>query len=149
MKPVTTISPNNETSQIELEDIGNGKQIAKILKPEPGIWKLSSGNSSISMIIGNYNSYEYLDVRASDYNIRPIAEYTSGSTSWVNTKNSYQVPKIKHLEKEKIKGNNNIYLIKNKQFYVKSLDQITIMPWYLALILSILLLFFSWYRESR
>tara|TARA_B100000686_G_scaffold305938_1_gene344920 strand:+ start:37113 stop:39035 length:1923 start_codon:yes stop_codon:yes gene_type:complete len=149
LKPVTVISPSNESTQIELEDIGNGQQIAKILEPESGIWKLSYDNSSISIIIGNYNSYEYLDVRASDENVKPIAEYTLGSINWINTINNFQIPKIKHLEKEKLKGNNNINLMKNKQYYVKSLDQISLMPWYLALILSILLLFISWYRESR
>ena len=149
LKPVTTISPNNEINKIELVDIGNGQQIASILEPEPGIWKLSSGNSSISIIIGNYNSFEYLDVRANDYDIKPISEHTLGSINWINANNNYQVPKINFLDKEKIKKNNNINLIKNKQFYVKSLDQISIMPWYLALILSILLLFIGWYRESR
>jgi len=149
LKPVTTISPNNEINKIELVDIGNGQQIASILEPEPGIWKLNSGNSSISIIIGNYNSFEYLDVRANDYNIKPISEHTLGSINWINANNNYQVPKINFLDKEKIKRNNNINLIKNKQFYVKSLDQISIMPWYLALILSILLLFIGWYRESR
>ena len=149
LKQITAVSPSNEKTQIKLEDIGNGEQIAKILEPESGIWKLSDDNSSISIIIGNYNSYEYLDVRANDENVRPIAEHTLGSINWINTKNNFQVPKIKHLEKEKLTGNNNINLMKNKQYYVKSLDQISIMPWYLALILSILLIFISWYRESK
>ena len=149
LNSVKIISPSNETDLIDLEDIGSGQQIAKIPEPEPGIWKLSSGNSNISVIIGNYNSAEFNDVRATDKSIALLAESTLGSIKWINTERNTSL-KINHIEKNKITNNNkNIKLYKNEQFFVQSMDQIPLAPWYLALILSIVLLFLSWYRESR
>ena len=149
LNSVKIISPSNETEIIDLEDIGSGQQVAKIPEPEPGIWKLSSGNSNISVIIGNYNSAEFNDVRATDKSIELLAESTLGSIKWINTERNTSL-KINHIEKNKITNNNkNIKLYKNEQFFVQSMDQIPLAPWYLALLLSILLLFLSWYRESR
>mgnify|MGYP003322803497 FL=1 len=65
-KPIISISPDNTKKEIILEDIGKGKQIGKILSPQEGTWKFSSGNSKISLIVGNSNSSEYLDVRTTD-----------------------------------------------------------------------------------
>ena len=123
------------------------KQIGKILSPEEGIWKLSSGGSSISIIVGNYNSSEYLDVRTTDKIIKPVKDYTKGSIAWVTKE---YTPNIKHVTLDKIKNKSkNIRLIKNEKYFIKSLQQTSITPWYIVLILSIILLFSAWYRESR
>ena len=146
-KPIISISPDNTKTEIILEDIGKGKQIGKILSPQEGIWKFSSGNSKISLIVGNSNSSEYLDVRTTDNIVKPIVEFTSGSINWVNNEN---LPKIRHLPKSKIAENNkHIKLVKNEKYFVKSLQQSTLTPWYLVLILSLILLFLSWYRETK
>ena len=146
-KPIISISPDNTKTEIILEDIGKGKQIGKILSPQEGIWKFSSGNSKISLIVGNSNSSEYLDVRTTDNIVGPIVEFTSGSINWVNNEN---LPKIRHLPKSKIDENNNhIKLVKNEKYFVKSLKQSSLTPWYLVLILSLILLFLSWYRETK
>ena len=146
-KPIISISPDNTKTEIILEDIGKGKQIGKILSPQEGTWKFSSGNSKISLIVGNSNSSEYLDVRTTDNIVEPIVEFTSGSINWVNNEN---LPKIRHLPKSKLTENNNhIKLVKNEKYFVKSLQQSTLTPWYLVLILSLILLFLSWYRETK
>ena len=146
-KPIISISPDNTKTEIILEDIGKGKQIGKILSPQEGIWKFSSGNSKISLIVGNSNSSEYLDVRTTANIVKPIVEFTSGSINWVNNEN---LPKIRHLPKSKLAENNNhIKLVKNEKYFVKSLQQSTLTPWYLVLILSLTLLFLSWYRETK
>ena len=146
-KPIISISPDNTKKEIILEDIGKGKQIGKILSPQEGTWKFSSGNSKISLIVGNSNSSEYLDVRTTDNLVGPIVEFTSGSISWVNNEN---LPKIRYLQKNKLAENSNyIKLVKNEKYFVKSLQQSTLTPWYLALMLSLILLFLSWYRETK
>ena len=146
-KPIISTSPDNTKKEIVLEDIGKGKQIGKILSPQEGIWKFSSGNSKISLIVGNSNSSEYLDVRTTENIVGPIVEFTSGSISWVNNEN---LPKIIHLPKNKLTENSNyIKLVKNEKYFVKSLQQSTLTPWYLVLMLSLILLFLSWYRETK
>ena len=101
------------------------------------------------LIIGNYNSTEYLDVRATELKIDKLIEINSGSINWINEKNNNFIPLINYETKKKLKKNNNINLHKNEQFYVKSIDQIPLSPWYFTLILSILLLFISWYKEAK
>ena len=146
-KPVSLISPSNEKLELPLEELGNGKQIGKILSPEEGIWKLSSGGSSISIIVGNYNSSEYLDVITTDKIIKPVKDYTKGSITWVTHE---YTPNIKPVTLDKIKNKSkNIQLIKNEKYFIKSLQQTSLTPWYIVLILSIILLFSAWYRESR
>ena len=148
-KPIIVINPKNQQSILELQDLGNGKQIAQILEPISGIWKLQSGNSTVSIIIGNYNSTEYLDVRATELKIDKLIEINSGSINWINEKNNNFIPLINYKTKKQLKNNNNINLHKNEQFYIKSIDQIPLSPWYFTLILSILLLFISWYKEAK
>jgi hypothetical protein len=147
-KPVSLISPSNKKIEILLDELGNGRQIGKVLSPEQGIWKLSSGKSSISIIVGNSNSSEYLDVRTTDLIIKPVVDKNMGSIIWLNSQNN--IPKINHLPTSQIKAESqNIQLIKNKKYFVKSLKQTSITPWYILLILSIILIFSAWYRESR
>ena len=147
-KPVSLISPSNKKIEISLDEIGNGKQIGKILSPEQGIWKLSSGGSSTSIIVGNPNSSEYLDVRATDQIIKPIVDNNMGSINWINTQNN--IPSIKYIDLAQIKEvSKNIQLIKNEKYFVKNLRQTPITPWYIILFLSIILIFSAWYRESR
>ena len=147
-KPIISTSPDNIKEEIVLEDIGRGKQIGKILSPKEGTWKFSSGNSQISLIVGNSNSSEYLDVRATDNIVKPIVSYTSGSINWVN--NEKNIPKIKQIQKNKLTDNsNNIQLIKNEKYYVKNIQQSSLTPWYFVLIFSLILLFLSWYRETK
>jgi len=147
-KPVSLISPSNNKMEIYLDELGNGKQIGKVLSPEQGIWKLSSGKSSISIIVGNSNSSEYLDVRTTDLIIKPIVDKNMGSITWLNSQNNF--PNINHLPRSQMKTESkNIQLIKNKKYFIKNLKQTSITPWYILLILSIVLIFLSWYRESR
>ena len=146
-KPIISISPDNTKKEIILEDIGKGKQIGKILSPQEGTWKFSSGNSKIRLIVGNSNASEYLDVRTTDNIVEPIVEFTSGSINWVNNEN---LPKIRHLPKSKlVENNDHIKLVKNEKYFVKSLQQSTLTPWYLILVLSLFLLFLAWYRETK
>ena len=147
-KPISLISPSNKKMEVFLEELGNGKQIGKILSPEQGIWKLSSGSSSISIIVGNYNSTEYLDVRSTEQIIQPIVDKNMGSINWINSQNN--IPDIKHLNKSQFQNESkNIQLIKNEKYFIKNLRQTSITPWYFILILSIIIIFSAWYRESR
>ena len=147
-KPIISTSPDNIKEEIFLEDIGKGKQIGKILSPKEGTWKFSSGNSQISLIVGNSNSSEYLDVRTTDNIVKPIVSYTSGSINWVN--NEKNIPKIKHIKKNTLTDNSkNIQLIKNEKYYVKNIQQSSLTPWYFVMIFSLILLFLSWYRETK
>ena len=147
-KPVSLISPSNNKMEIYLDELGNGKQIGKVLSPEQGIWKLSSGISSISIIVGNSNSSEYLDVRTTDLIIKPVVDKNMGSITWLNSQNNF--PNINHIPRSQMKTESkNIQLIKNKKYFIKNLKQTSITPWYILLILSIVLIFLSWYRESR
>ena len=43
----------------------------------------------------------------------------------------------------------NIQLIKNEKYYVKNIQQSSLTPWYFVLIFSLILLFLSWYRETK
>ena len=147
-KPVSLISPSNNKMEIYLDELGNGKQIGKVLSPEQGIWKISSGKSSISIIVGNSNSSEYLDVRTTDLIIKPVVDKNMGSITWLNSQNNF--PNINHIPRSQMKTESkNIQLIKNKKYFIKNLKQTSITPWYILLILSIVLIFLSWYRESR
>tara|TARA_B100000579_G_scaffold429196_1_gene440566 strand:- start:1331 stop:1867 length:537 start_codon:yes stop_codon:yes gene_type:complete len=147
-KAIISTSPDNVRKEIFLEDIGKGKQIGKILSPQEGTWKFSSGNSKISLIVGNSNSSEYIDVRTTDNLVKPIVNLTSGSINWMN--NGKEIPNIKYLPINKIsKNSNNLKLIQNEKYFIKNLQQSSLLPWYLVLILSLILLFLSWYRETK
>ena len=45
--------------------------------------------------------------------------------------------------------NNTMQLIKNEQFFVKGIEQVSLAHWTILLILTILSIFITWYRESK
>ena len=68
--------PSGLFSDIYLEDLGNGKQTGKINASEQGIWKLSSKNDMIDVLVGYENSIEFNDVRATDKLVKDISKKT-------------------------------------------------------------------------
>jgi len=64
--------------------------------------------------------------------------------------NKKNIPQIKQIQKNKLTNNSkNIQLLKNEKYFVKSLQQSSLTPWYFVLIFSLILLFLSWYRETK
>ena len=45
--------------------------------------------------------------------------------------------------------NTTLQLIKNEQYFIKGIEQISLVNWFIVLFFSISSLFFAWYRESK
>ena len=148
-KPVEIISPSGLFSDIDLEDLGNGKQTGKINASEQGIWKLSYKNDMIDVLVGYENSIEFNDVRATDKLVKDLSKKTQGKVFWIKNDLENSLPKIKFTEKNRIHDNNTMQLIKNEQFFVKGIEQVSLAHWTILLILTILSIFITWYRESK
>ena len=69
--------PSGLFSDIDLEDLGNGKQTGKINASEQGIWKLSYKNDMIDILVGYENAREFNDVRATDKLVRDLSNKMS------------------------------------------------------------------------
>ena len=148
-KPVEIISPSGLFSDIDLEDLGNGKQTGKINASEQGIWKLSYKNDMIDVLVGYENLIEFNDVRATDKLVKDLSKKTQGKVFWIKNDLENSLPKIKFTEKNRIHDNNTMQLIKNEQFFVKGIEQVSLAHWTILLILTILSIFITWYRESK
>ena len=148
--PIEVISPSGSLSSIDLKDLGNGKQTGTIHAKEEGVWQLSYNNNLINITVGNENSLEFEDVRATDSKIKNISNLTKGKIIWLKDDLEESIPKIKFINKNKINNiSGNMLLAKNDQFFIKGIEQISLIHWSILLTLIIFSLFIAWYRESK
>lgn len=148
--PVEILSPSGLISKINLEDAGRGKETGKFTAVEEGIWSLSSGKNSINIMVGLENYEEYIDVRATDLIVQNIAEETNGNIFWIEKSGDIKSPDIVFKKKSGAnKDKDTLQLIKNEQYFIKGIEQISLVNWFIVLFFSISSLFFAWYRESK
>ena len=99
-EPVEIISPSGLFSDMNLEDLGNGKQTGKINALEQGIWKLSSKNDIINVLVGYENSIEFKDVRATDKLVKDLSKKMQGKIFWIKNDLENSLPRIRFTEKK-------------------------------------------------
>jgi len=149
-EPVELISPSGKSFEVTLEDIGNGKQTGNLKASEEGIWKLSSNNRLINLIVGHGNYKEFQDVRATDSLIKQISEQTDGKIIWAKKDYKEFIPKIEIIEKKNFNTKKNtLQILDNEQYYVKGIEQISLAHWIFLLLTAVVSIFAAWYRESK
>ena len=101
-------------------------------------------------MVGLENYEEYIDVRATDLIVQNIAEETNGNIFWIEKSGNIKSPDIVFKKRSwENKNKDTLQLIKNEQYFIKGIEQISLVNWFIVLFFSISSLFFAWYRESK
>ncbi len=143
----TVTGPSGTVTEVALEDRGRGRKQAEVAAEEPGLYKVTSGELLALAAVGELNPREWLDLRATDAVLRPVAEATGGAVAWLAVED---LPRIRRVEAgHDLSGPGWIGLVRTRRYVVTGIDQVTLMPAWLALALALGGLALAWRAEGR
>ncbi|WP_119680071.1 hypothetical protein [Indioceanicola profundi] len=151
-RPVQITSPSGETTELVLEEHGNGTATGTILATEPGIWRITDGERTALAVVGAVNPKELADMRTSPEPLAPVAEATGGGAFWLADYDggSSAIPAVHRTAPGRdAEGRGWLGLRANGDYVVSGVNQVPLLPAALVLLLAIGLTLAAWRREGR
>ncbi|MGH6718404.1 MAG: hypothetical protein ACREER_03730 [Alphaproteobacteria bacterium] len=143
----TVTGPSGTITEVALEDRGRGRKHAEVTVEEPGLYKVTSGDLLALAAVGELNPREWLDLRATDAVLRPVTAATGGALVWLAVEG---MPRIRRIEAGHDRsGPGWIGLVRTRRYVVTGVDQVPLMPPWLALALALGGLALAWRAEGR
>jgi hypothetical protein len=125
----------------------NGLSEVRVGVKEIGLYRLDDGDHTAVAAVGPLNPLEFSDVRTTERYLAPVAEATGGSVNWLKSR---AVPDIRRIRPgQNSSGPGWIGLLRNDSYLVTGVAQFSLMPPWIALILIVGLISWSWWREAR
>jgi hypothetical protein len=144
--PVTVTAPSGKAEQVTLNATTPGKFMANLKTSELGLYHLSDGTLNAIAAAGPLNPREVADMRATDAILKPFADKTGGSINWIRD----GVPAIREAQSgSDAAGNGWIGIARRNAYRVAAVEQETLLPSWLALILLIGSILVAWRVEGR
>ena len=146
-RSVTIRTPSGEQREAILPASENGLSEVRIGIEDIGLYRLEDGEHSAVAAVGPLNPLEFSDVRTTDHRLAPVAEATGGSVKWLSGR---AVPDVRRIRPgQNASGPGWIGLLRNDSYLVTGVAQFSLMPPWIALILIVGLICWSWWREAR
>jgi hypothetical protein len=146
-KPVSLTYPSGKTVSITLNKIEPGLWRATAPATELGLYRLTDGSLNAVTAAGPLNPKEVADMRATDAILSGPAQATGGSVHWLADGG---VPDIRRVQPGGVAaGERWIGLRANGAYRVTSVEQTTLLPAWLALLLLLGTLLLAWRLEGR
>ena len=143
---VQITAPSGAVSEVRLEDRGRGQESATVAVEEPGLYRLSDGERTTLVAVGDVNPLEYADMRTTDTVLAPLAQATGGGVYWLED----GTPDARRSKPDRrAAGHNWLALKANGDYVVSGVDQIPLMPALLTLLLFLGITMLAWFREGR
>ena len=143
----SVIGPDQKTINFVIKDSKNGQLKTIIDAKISGKYKITIGEKTKVIFVGKTNFLETNDIISTEKKVSPIASLSKGGVFWLEK----NFPNIISVNKESnIKAGLNWLGIHNKNNYnIKKITNYNLIPWYIYLIILILLILLTWYRESK
>ena len=146
-KPITLTYPSGKTLALQLEKSEPGLWHGSAKADELGLYRASDGTLSAVTASGPLNPKEVADMRATDAILKPVARATGGSVHWLVDGG---IPHIRRTAPDlPASGDDWIGLRANGAYRVTHVEQEPLLPPWLALLLVLGSLLFTWRMESR
>jgi len=146
-KPVQLTYPGGKKATITLSKVEPGLWRATAEAEELGLYRLTDGTLNAVTAAGPLNPKEVADMRATDAVLKDPTEATGGSVHWLVDGG---VPDIRRVEAgSNASGDRWIGLRRNGAYRVTSVEQIALLPPWLAFVLVIGTLLLAWRVEGR
>ncbi len=144
--PVTLTLPSGKKSQPALNKIAPGIWRAVADANELGLYRMTDGKLTAVAAAGPLNPKEVADMRATDTILDAPAQATGGSVHWL----ADGLPGIRRVTPDgRAFGGNWIGLRANGAYRVTSVQQQSLLPAWLALVLLVGALLLVWRMEGR
>lgn len=144
---VTVFRPDEKTETVRLTDIGRGRATASIPAMDQGLYRINDGTRDAFAALGEINSKEFNDPRAS---IEPLNPLISASGGGIRVMPGKSVPDIRRIDEQSDRaGLNWMGVIRNEDYLVTGVNQIPLLPSWMALALVVSLILAAWRFEGR
>ena len=142
-------TPDGTVRAVPLAAAGEGRSTAETLAPEPGVWRISDGTSTVFTAAQAGNSKESADLRATATVLAPLAKVTGGSTRFLAAEDVLHVPELRRTELGRENaGSTWIGLPRRHDHLVTGVTALPLLPPWAALPILLGLVLLAWRREG-
>lgn len=145
--PVTVTAPSGTVHHVRLEEIGGGRAKGVLTVEEPGLYRLGDGKRAAAGVVGDVNPIEFADLRASAEILAPLAQESGGGVVWLAQDGAPSARKVR--SGRDTAGRGWIGFKANEDYVVTGIEQATLLPSWLALILAVGGFMLAWRAEGR
>ena len=143
---VSVLSPSGERQTVQLEASEDGHATATLRVNEPGLYRLSDGTLNAVAAVGELNPKEYADLRTTDARLKELSKRSGGGTVWL----ADGAPNLRRVKPGRdTSGRGWLGLVANEDYIVTGIEQISLLPAVLVLLLVLGVLMFAWQREGQ
>ncbi|WP_374655791.1 hypothetical protein [Dongia sp.] len=144
---VTVTRPDDTTETVRLREVGRGRATATLPAADQGLYRVNDGTRDAFAALGEINSREFNDPRASVQPLQPLLVASGGGSAILP---DHDLPELRRVGKKGDRaGNNWLGLTRNEDYVVTGVAQAPLLPPWAALALAIGLVLAAWRREGR
>ena len=144
---VTVTRPDGRTETVRLKDIGRGRATASLPAVDQGLYRVSDGTRDAFAALGEINSREFNDPRASALPLQPLVTASGGGVAVLP---GNELPDLRRVGKKGDRSGNGWFgLTRNEDFVVTGVSQAPMLPPWAALAIAIGFVLAAWRREGR
>jgi hypothetical protein len=144
--PVTVTGPAGETEEVVLEETGPGQYEAVFQGAEIGLYRLENGDQTAVIGLGPAAPREFVDTIATGDVLAPVIEGLRGGVAALEE----GLPRLRDVRAGRpAAGRGWLGLTPRNAYETRDVRQTPILPPWLVLVLSALLITTAWLREGR
>jgi hypothetical protein len=144
--PVTVTAPDGSTVELTLEEVSPGIFETVFQGPEIGLYRLANGDQNAVIGLGPAAPREFVETIASDEVMRPLVDSMRGGVARLED----GLPKLRDVRPGRpAAGRGWLGLTPRDAFETRDVTQTPLLPGWLVLVLSVLLITGAWLREGR
>jgi hypothetical protein len=144
---VRIATPSGATRELTLEAAGGGRWTGSLPAEEVGLYRVDDDPLTAFAASGALNPIEMADLRSTPEILAPIAAETGGTVLRLQ---HADVPELRKVRPgREMSGNGWIGIAANRDYLVTGIDQVPLLPGFLALALLLGTALIAWWREGR
>lgn len=144
---VTVTRPDGISENVRLHDVGRGRATATLPAVDQGLYRISDGAKDAFAALGEINSREFNDPRASALPLQPLLAASGGGLALLPGNG---LPDLRRVGKNGDRSGHGWFgLTRNEDYIVTGINQAPLMPPWAALVIAIGLVLAAWRREGR
>jgi hypothetical protein len=145
--PVTVTYPSGKKTTVTLNKLSPGEWRGTAKADELGLYRLTDGTLTAVTAAGPLNPKEVEDMRATDSILKSPLAATKGGTHWLADGG---IPAIRRVSRGAVaSGDGWMGLVSNDAYRVTSVEQMPLLPAWLAFLILIGTLMFAWRQEGK
>ncbi len=151
--PVTVEFPSGRIEEVILSPERGGVDSGSLRVDEAGLYRLTDGSRTAVAAVGTLNPLEFTDLVTTETLLRPVAAATGGGIAWLQ---DGALPDLRRLNAGRDMAGNIaagnrpwLGLRRNGEFTVQGVNQVSLLPALITLLVGLTAALLAWRRESR